>query len=313
MYFEPAGGDPFSVAAINLLLFAFLVFAAVAVVGAFRRLPLAYGAYALAALALPLSYPVDPQPLMSLPRFIAVLFPLFIWLAVVTEERGWTRYMPPCRARARAFHRSVRDVGVDLVRLGEGGPPDVLGTLVELESPAPALREEIERRTGMDVGEERADAAFAAEIGYYLAHHLEGRDMEAVEGLRDRCAEEIRRTLASRRTRPRDGPRGDARRAPLPRVPGCAAAAAGAPRARRARRCREQLGRLAPEALERTGLAPYLDGAVSSAVVGAAKPDPAVFTAALERRRCEPGEAFHVGDSPDGDVEGALAVGVAWR
>jgi hypothetical protein len=90
VYFELAAGDPFSVAAINLLLFAFLAFAVVAVVGAFRRLPRAYGAYALAALALPLSYPVDPQPLMSLPRFASVLFPLFIWLAVVSEERGWT-------------------------------------------------------------------------------------------------------------------------------------------------------------------------------------------------------------------------------
>lgn len=90
VYFELAAGDPFRVAAINLLLFAFLVFAAVAVVGAFRRLPRAYGAYALAALALPLSYPVGPQPLMSLPRFLAVLFPLFIWLALVSEERGWT-------------------------------------------------------------------------------------------------------------------------------------------------------------------------------------------------------------------------------
>ena len=74
----------------NLLLFCFLVFAVVGVVGAFRRLPRAYGAYALVALALPLSYPVDAQPLMSLPRFVAVLFPLFIWLAVVTEERRWT-------------------------------------------------------------------------------------------------------------------------------------------------------------------------------------------------------------------------------
>ena len=91
VYFELAAGDPFSVAAINVLLFSFLVFAAVAVVGAFRRLPRAYGAYALVALALPLSYPVAPQPLMSLPRFLAVLFPLFMWLAVVTEERGWTR------------------------------------------------------------------------------------------------------------------------------------------------------------------------------------------------------------------------------
>jgi hypothetical protein len=90
VYFEAAAGDPFRVAAINVLLFAFLAFAAVAVAGAFRRLPRAYGAYALAALALPLSYPVDPQPLMSLPRFLAVLFPLFMWLALVSEERGWT-------------------------------------------------------------------------------------------------------------------------------------------------------------------------------------------------------------------------------
>ena len=52
---------------------------AVALVGAARRLPLAYTAYALAALALPLSYPVGPQPLMSLPRFELVLVPLWMW------------------------------------------------------------------------------------------------------------------------------------------------------------------------------------------------------------------------------------------
>ena len=44
----------------------------------------------LAALALPLSFPVGPQPLMSLPRFLAVLFPLFMWLALASEERGWS-------------------------------------------------------------------------------------------------------------------------------------------------------------------------------------------------------------------------------
>ena len=93
VYFERAGGDPFHVASINLMLFATLVFAVVASVGTFRRLPPAYGAYAVAALALPLSYPVDPQPLMSLPRFVAVLFPLFVWLALVGEERRITRYV----------------------------------------------------------------------------------------------------------------------------------------------------------------------------------------------------------------------------
>ena len=73
-------------AAMNLMLFAFMVFALVACVGVLRRLPFAYGAYAVAALMLPLSFPVGPQPLMSLPRFLAVLFPIFMWLAIVCEE-----------------------------------------------------------------------------------------------------------------------------------------------------------------------------------------------------------------------------------
>jgi hypothetical protein len=89
VYFGAAGGDPFKVAGHNLELFGFLVFAVVATVGVLRRLPLAYGVYTVAALALPLSFPVTPQPLMSLPRFLAVLFPLFMWLALAySESRG---------------------------------------------------------------------------------------------------------------------------------------------------------------------------------------------------------------------------------
>jgi hypothetical protein len=55
-----------------------------------RRLPFAYGLYVVTALMLPLSYPVAAQPLMSLPRFVAVLFPIFIWLAIWCEERRAT-------------------------------------------------------------------------------------------------------------------------------------------------------------------------------------------------------------------------------
>jgi len=80
VFFTAAGGDPMEVARHNIMLFAFLVLALVALVGALRRLPAAHGAYALVALLLPLSYPVAPQPLMSLPRFLAVLYPLFLWL-----------------------------------------------------------------------------------------------------------------------------------------------------------------------------------------------------------------------------------------
>jgi hypothetical protein len=90
VYFEEAGGDPFRVAAQNLMLFGFLVFALVGAYGVVRRLPAAYGAYVVTALLLPLSYPVTPQPLMSLPRFLAVLFPIFMWLAIVCEERRVT-------------------------------------------------------------------------------------------------------------------------------------------------------------------------------------------------------------------------------
>src|SRR4051794_35762741 len=54
-YFTQAGGDPIVVARMNVMLFAFLLAGIVALVGAVRRLPLPYAAYALAALALPLS------------------------------------------------------------------------------------------------------------------------------------------------------------------------------------------------------------------------------------------------------------------
>jgi hypothetical protein len=87
IYFATGKDSPFVMAGHNLMLIAFLAAAIPAVVGVLRRLPLAYGAYVLAALALPLSYPVTAQPLMSLPRFLLVLFPLGIWLAAWLVER----------------------------------------------------------------------------------------------------------------------------------------------------------------------------------------------------------------------------------
>jgi hypothetical protein len=90
VYFEQAAGDPYRIAAINLMLFGSLVFALVACVGCLRRLPKAYGVWVAASLVLPLTFPVKPQPLMSLPRFLAVLFPIFMWLALWSEERRAT-------------------------------------------------------------------------------------------------------------------------------------------------------------------------------------------------------------------------------
>lgn len=91
VYYTLAGGSPFVDAGHNLMLFAFLVAAVPMLVGVLRRLPAAYGAYVLAALALPLSYPVSPEPLMSLPRFEVVLFPLAMWAGAWLAERPRAR------------------------------------------------------------------------------------------------------------------------------------------------------------------------------------------------------------------------------
>jgi putative hydrolase of the HAD superfamily len=64
------------------------------------------------------------------------------------------------------------------------------------------------------------------------------------------------------------------------------------------------------ERLEETGLAALVDGAVASATVGEAKPAPGIFARALELARAEPAEAWHVGDSVEADVRGALAAGL---
>lgn len=80
IYFPIAGGDPMAIARINVGLFAWVPLVLIALIGVVRRLPAAYAAYVVASLAVPLSYPVVPQPLMSFPRFVLVAFPLWMWL-----------------------------------------------------------------------------------------------------------------------------------------------------------------------------------------------------------------------------------------
>ena len=59
-------------------------------VACWRKLPAAYTLYALAALLFPLLYSTAARPLYTLPRFIVVVFPLFIGAAVVlAPHRVW--------------------------------------------------------------------------------------------------------------------------------------------------------------------------------------------------------------------------------
>jgi hypothetical protein len=77
------GTDPMRVAAVNLEGLAFLVLFVALTIVAWRRFGAPYGLFAALSLAIPLSVPSERWPLLSLPRFGLVVFPLFLALAAV--------------------------------------------------------------------------------------------------------------------------------------------------------------------------------------------------------------------------------------
>jgi len=62
--------------------------------------------------------------------------------------------------------------------------------------------------------------------------------------------------------------------------------------------------------LDASGLTGLFDAVVTSGAVGASKPDPAIFRAALEAVGCDPRDAAMVGDNPLRDVAGAQQAGI---
>ena len=58
------------------------------------------------------------------------------------------------------------------------------------------------------------------------------------------------------------------------------------------------------------GLTPYMDFALTSSEIGAEKPHPPIFLAALERAAVGASEAIHVGDQYHSDILGAKSVGI---
>jgi len=75
---------------LNIAELGFLALAVAGGIGALRKLPVAYGTWVLVSLVpIFVSQPPD-NPFWSSPRFIVVLFPIFLWLAVVCERRRLT-------------------------------------------------------------------------------------------------------------------------------------------------------------------------------------------------------------------------------
>jgi hypothetical protein len=79
--------NPMHAAAENVQALAFLALFLTLTVVAWRRFGAPYGLFAALSLAIPLSYPSSRWPLLSLPRFGLVVFPLFLALAAVTATR----------------------------------------------------------------------------------------------------------------------------------------------------------------------------------------------------------------------------------
>jgi putative hydrolase of the HAD superfamily len=177
---------------------------------------------------------------------------------------------------------------------------DALGTIVELDSPWTHLASEL----GI-APDERLVAAVRKEMGYYRDHAHEGTDEAALADLRGRCAEllsrelgrpvSVERMMASIRFRA---------------YPEAGRALSGLRNRGLALVCVSNWDVSLPEVLERCGLGSAFDGVVTSAGSGARKPDPAIFTPALAIAGCGPGEALHVGDTPEEDVAAARAAGI---
>jgi putative hydrolase of the HAD superfamily len=186
---------------------------------------------------------------------------------------------------------------------------DALGTLVELERPAPHLVRELGARA-VAIDEAAAGRALRAEIAYYREHHDMASDRAGLAELRARCTEVLREALPPHARRVddlQDALLGALRFRPYPEVPGVL------------RELRAGGARLVVvsnwdvslhDALGATGLDTLVDGALSSAEVGRAKPDPLIFEHALRLADAAPEEAIHVGDSLEHDVAGARAAGI---
>lgn len=179
---------------------------------------------------------------------------------------------------------------------------DALGTLVSLEPPWIGLR----RALGDDCPpEDRLVGAVRAEMAYYRDHAHEGRDEESLARLRAASAQVLSAQLGFEV--PADVLVDAIRFDPFPDAP----EALEALRERGLKLiCVSNWDISLGEVLERCGLAGLLDGVVSSAEVGASKPDPAVFTRALQLADTTADRALHVGDTVEEDVEGARAAGV---
>jgi HAD superfamily hydrolase (TIGR01509 family) len=187
---------------------------------------------------------------------------------------------------------------------------DAFGTLVELESPVTRLQAALTER-GVERGEQAVGTALAAEVEYYLVHKGEGRDAESLLDLRMRCSGVFLEGIAPELDAQEFAPAFVEALVFRP-LDGVVSALRTLRRAGLELACVTNWDVGIDEQLERAGLAGYLSAVVSSAEVGAEKPDARVFVEAIERLGIRPERALHIGDE-EADQAGAAAAGLAFE
>ncbi len=186
---------------------------------------------------------------------------------------------------------------------------DAMGTLIALDPPGPRLAAALAAE-GHHHDAGRVDAAMRAEIAHYRRHHLRGADAAGLAALHGECAAVLARELGG------DVPAPERLRELLldslryRALPDVAPALASLRSAGIAVAVVSDWDHSLPDVLHRVGLLAAVDVVVTSASVGAAKPDPAPFRAALDRLGVAPERALHCGDDPRRDLAGAAAAGV---
>jgi putative hydrolase of the HAD superfamily len=199
---------------------------------------------------------------------------------------------------------SVKAADLDAVTL------DGFGTLVELEAPVERLRTALADH-GIEAGADEIGSAFAVEAEYYMAHQVEARDEEALARLQLECSAVFLRALPAELEPAKFAPTFVEALLfrPLEGVTESLRVLQGAGLVLA---CVSDWDVGVGRQLDRAGLGSFLDVVVSSAEIGAKKPDPRVFRAALERLGIVPERALHIGDG-EGDRVGALAAGLAFE
>ena len=184
---------------------------------------------------------------------------------------------------------------------------DAYGTLVSLVDPVPKLASALSAR-GIDRTPDEIRAALEREIAYYGTHAVEGRDGDGLDQLRTECADVFLSALDAELDAAEFAPAFVAA-LEFALLPGVRETLESLHARGLALAVVSNWDSSLPEHLDRLGIGRLMSAVVTSADVGAEKPDPRPLQEALTRLGVEPGRVVHVGDR-DADAESARAAGV---